>query len=107
METTLTLEPAQYLDDPKTPKALKKAKDIFKKCPACDCPDLLSAEDEVFCLACDWNSIEAMVEARMRHSCQKRLAALQANEVNRQSEARRSYGAKKEREPALEELTVA
>ena len=29
----------------------------FKKCPCCECEDLLKFEIDYFCMECDWNSI--------------------------------------------------
>ena len=44
--------------------ACKKAVDAFKQCPACDSRNVFDFEGEVFCSYCDWNSIEASVNAR-------------------------------------------
>ena len=35
----------------------------FKLCPVCGSPNLLHAEREIFCLHCDWNSIELNADA--------------------------------------------
>ena len=39
------------------------ASEAFKACPTCASPNLLHAEREVFCLHCDWNSIEMNADA--------------------------------------------
>ena len=42
----------------------KRAVDAFKQCPACESRNVFDFEGEVFCCYCDWNSIEASVDAR-------------------------------------------
>jgi hypothetical protein len=42
----------------------KRAIDAFKQCPACESRNVFDFESEVFCCHCDWNSIEASVNAR-------------------------------------------
>lgn len=42
----------------------KNAAEAFRECPACESPNLLKFEGEAFCLHCDWDSIEASVDAR-------------------------------------------
>ncbi len=44
--------------------ACKKAVDAFKECPACESRNVFDFEGEVFCSYCDWNSIEASLNAR-------------------------------------------
>lgn len=44
---------------------VRKPCDVFKCCPECDSHNLLDFESEVFCMHCDWNSIETHVEARL------------------------------------------
>jgi hypothetical protein len=43
---------------------IKKAVDIFQQCPNCESRNVFDFENEVFCCFCDWNSIEASVDAR-------------------------------------------
>ena len=40
-----------------------RASEALKACPTCASPNLLHAEREVFCLHCDWNSIELNADA--------------------------------------------
>jgi hypothetical protein len=32
---------------------------MFPRCPVCDCGSLVAGGEHVFCVQCDWNSIEA------------------------------------------------
>lgn len=70
--------------NPKTnrgPGPFHRAKDVFKKCPRCESPNLLCEASEVFCLYCDWNSIEVQTEARLQFQCQRRLGAIHESEI--------------------------
>lgn len=53
-----------------------RVEEVFSRCPACESHHLLAEVGEVFCLQCDWNSIEIQVEARIQIETSKRKSAL-------------------------------
>jgi hypothetical protein len=62
----------------------KSAVDAFKQCPACESRNVFDFEGEVFCSYCDWNSIEASVNARFDALYGKALT-LEAEPVSAES----------------------
>ncbi len=44
---------------------------LFKKCPSCQCTEILKLEEDTVCLSCDWNSAQLDVSSG---NFEKRLA---------------------------------
>lgn len=58
---------------------LRTAESVFKKCPHCGCKDLLKFEVDLFCSACDWDSILYDVNSG---NFEKRIAGMNRKKSN-------------------------
>ncbi len=54
-----TLKTKMTTEKPK----VKRPCDVFNKCPACECANLISVDSDLICSRCDWNSIVAYADA--------------------------------------------